>query len=127
MRSAGSRAWTGDNSSGPMLRRRRLRDALARAALLGPLVVAFPAATQTGGPPPLRRGPFEAREEWLLAQGRLNLPALSPDPVGREAIAAAPRLRLGERLGHAAPGTSCDGEHRSLAAAAELGIGDAVA
>ena len=30
---------------------------------------------------PARRGPMEVREEFLLAQPRLTLPSLSPDPV----------------------------------------------
>ena len=38
------------------------------------------------------RGPLETREEWLLAQPHLTLPALSPDPLPDGALA-----RLGVR------------------------------
>ncbi len=43
-----------------------------------------------------RRGPVEQRDEWLLAQPRLTLPALSPDPVG----CGRWRLRLSMNLGN---------------------------
>ncbi len=43
-----------------------------------------------------RRGPVEQRDEWLLAQPRLTLPALSPDPVG----CGRWRLRLSTNLGN---------------------------
>lgn len=43
--------------------------------LLSPCLAAQPAPDAA----PSRRGPIEAREEWLLAQPRLTLPALAPD------------------------------------------------
>src|SRR5262245_57421907 len=74
---------------------RRARGARAcgrgrRAALaaLAVLSCAAPAAPGEGGSAP--RGPIELRDEWLLCQMRLTLPALAPDPLpsGRS------RLRL---------------------------------
>jgi len=55
------------------------RSCLAAAFAVGCL--APPASAQS----PARRGPLDVREEWLLAQQRLTLPALSPDPLARGA------------------------------------------
>lgn len=62
-----------------------LRRAVAALALL-PVAVAAAAGEGVSAP----RGPIELRDEWLLCQMRLTLPALSPDalPAGRS------RLRL---------------------------------
>ena len=69
------------------------------------------------------RGPFEAREEWLLAQNRLDLPSTTPDALAR----GETRLRLAADWGndfgwsqeHAGedPGARAylvDGEHSTL-------------
>jgi Protein of unknown function (DUF3187) len=39
------------------------------------------AALAQGAAPPAARGPFEAREQWLLGQNRLSLPSTTPDPL----------------------------------------------
>jgi hypothetical protein len=54
--------------------------AAATVGLLLALAPSAPAAAQEAGAPP-PRGPFEAREEWLLAQNRLSLPSTTPDPL----------------------------------------------
>lgn len=69
------------------------------------------------------RGPLGPREEWLLAEPRLTLPALAPDPIepGRTTIRA--RLDWGNDFGWSQqfagelPGDRrflVDGEHRTL-------------
>lgn len=45
------------------------------------LLLSHSVAAQSGAGE-LRRGPIEAREEWLLAQPRLTLPATAPDLLG---------------------------------------------
>src|SRR5258706_11959846 len=52
----------------------RLAILIASAVLAG-----TPALAQ----PYERRGPFPSRDEWLLAQPLLSLPATSPDPLAR--------------------------------------------
>ena len=42
------------------------------------VLTATPALAQTE-----RRGPFPSRDEWMLAQPLLTLPATSPDPLAR--------------------------------------------
>jgi hypothetical protein len=57
-------------------------DAGAAAALLLVAALALPAAAAAQGPAsPRPRGPFEAREEWLLGQNRLSLPSTTPDAL----------------------------------------------
>lgn len=73
-----------------------------------------------------RRGPLEVREEFLLAQPRLTLPSVSPDPL----TAGESRLAIGLDWGSdfALKGTDpnlthfVDGEHRTLAVDARRGI-----
>jgi hypothetical protein len=49
----------------------------------GPAPTPSPAVAEpVPSPPPLRRGPAEIRDEQVLAQSRLTLPALSPDTLG---------------------------------------------
>jgi Protein of unknown function (DUF3187) len=80
-----------------------------------------------------RRGPFEWREQWLLAQPRLTLPSVSPDTLGR----GATRLRLDldwgsdfgwsqEAAGDAGIGRRflVDGEHRTLGLDVRRGLTD---
>jgi hypothetical protein len=94
--------------------------------------LAAAASTQDGPPrPSLRRGPIESRDEWLLAQPVLTLPALSPDALG----AGRMELRLdgdwGSDFGiNIGPGGRAqdlrflvDGEHRSGALTVRRGLG----
>jgi len=69
-------------------------------------------------------GPFEWREHWLLAQGRLTLPPMSPDPLAPGTTAFSLGFDWGNDLGweQARAGESTDGrsflvdgEHRTLA------------
>ncbi|HEV7503088.1 MAG TPA: hypothetical protein VGQ33_23880, partial [Vicinamibacteria bacterium] len=54
--------------------------ALARALLAVLLAaLAVPVLAQSADPP--RRGPLPSRDEWLLAQPLLTLPATGPDPL----------------------------------------------
>jgi Protein of unknown function (DUF3187) len=47
------------------------------------LLAAAPAAAQSA---PTRRGPLPSRDEWLLAQPMLTLPAAAPDPLDRREV-----------------------------------------
>lgn len=80
-----------------------------------------------------RRGPFEWREQWLLAQPRLTLPSVSPDTLG----CGVTRLRLDLDWGNdfgwdqKVPGESpvgrrflVDGEHRTLGIDVRRGVTD---
>ena len=57
--------------------------AIAVALLLTRAAGAQEALPSPEAPPPLRLGPSEIRDEHLLAQPRLTLPATTPDTVGR--------------------------------------------
>ena len=76
---------------------------LIRRAFILPFVLVASARVSAGDPPPSPspdfasgfeqaelQAPLEVRDEHVLAQGRLTLPATSPDPVG----AGVTRLRL---------------------------------
>lgn len=105
------------------------------AALLLALTLGVPSAgaaeDDPGGVSPGRRGPLEAREEFLLAQPRLTLPSVSPDPL-RE---GETRVRLdgdwGSDFGSSRVRTGdvtdlrflVDGEHRSLSLDVRHGFG----
>lgn len=94
-------------------------------------LVALPAAAmaQTGNPS--RRGPFPARDEWLLAQPLLTLPAASADPLARGEIEARLDGDWGSDFGLEGNvgGRSADlrflidGEHRSGALTVRRGFG----
>lgn len=99
---------------------------LAAAALFAPLLCAAPVAAE---------GPLELRDEWLLAQGRLSMPATAPDPLP----AGRTLLRLdfdwGSDFGweQSNPGERprvryflVDGEHRTLALTLRRGVGHGV-
>jgi hypothetical protein len=102
-----------------------------RVTLTVLLVLAASAARPQESGAPLRRGPVESRDEWLLAQPTLTLPALAPDPVGH----GRTELRLdgdwGSDFGfEAGPGGRerdlqylVDGEHRSGAVTVRRGFG----
>jgi hypothetical protein len=107
------------------------RGACAAAALFS-LGTALQAA-DGGAPEARRRGPLEIRDEWLLAQPRLTLPALSPDPLARGATRLAVDLAWGSDFGwqpSAAPGRRTDylvdGEHRTVAFDVRRGVSPSV-
>jgi hypothetical protein len=91
-----------------------------------------PAATPTPGEPPrdvlppVRRGPLEVREEFLLAQPRLTLPSLSPDPLPAGQTRAAIGIDWGSDFGlrgsEPVLDHFVDGEHRTLALDVRRGI-----
>jgi hypothetical protein len=99
----------------------------ALAAVLA-AIAALPGAAHGGD----RRGPIESREEWLLVQPLLNLPACSPDPLP----AGRTEVRLDGDWGNdfsweAGPGGRAvdlrylvDGEHRTAALSVRRGMGD---
>lgn len=97
--------------------------------------VAAPA--RTAAPPAgawgTRRGPVEVRDEWLLAQPRLTLPALSPDPVGRGRWRARVAVNRGNDFGWAQTQAGelpeggdrrflVDGEHQTTEASLRYGL-----
>ena len=75
---------------------------------------------------PARRGPLEVREEFLLAQPRLTLPSVSPDPLAPGETRVALGLDWGTDF--ALRGTEpslthfVDGEHRTLAIDVRRGV-----
>ena len=62
------------------MKRRRAAGATA-PLLVAALALPALAAAQGDQAPPRPRGPFEAREEWLIAQNRLSLPSITPDAL----------------------------------------------
>jgi hypothetical protein len=104
---------------------------LRRAIALVVALVALPAgvAAQTGVT--ARRGPFPSRDEWLLAQPLLTLPAAAPDPLARGQVEARLDGDWGSDFG--IEGTVggrtsdlrflVDGEHRSGALTVSRGFG----
>ena len=95
---------------------------------------AIQSSARADDPGPLEpRGPLESRDEWLLAQPRLTLPATTPDPVP----AGSFRMRIDfdwgndfgwdqQRVGED-PGDRrfiVDGEHRTLALTVTRGLTD---
>jgi hypothetical protein len=81
-----------------------------------------------------RRGPIESRDEFLLAQPRLTLPAVAPDALGR----GRTRVRIsgdwGNDFGYRVGGAGgrqrllylVDGEHRSGSVQVSRGLSDGV-
>jgi hypothetical protein len=104
---------------------RRLPWAAALLALAGasPLVAEDP-------PSLARRGPLPGREEWLLAQPLLNLPAVSPDPFDQGDTELRLDLDWGSDFSwESLPGGRekgllfmIDGEHRSAALSLRHGL-----
>jgi hypothetical protein len=96
------------------------RSCLAAALAVGWLA---PAASAQ---PPARRGPLDVREEWLLAQQRLTLPAVSPDPLARGATDLRVAVDWGSDFGlRGQTGDLAylvDGEHRTLSVDARRGV-----
>jgi hypothetical protein len=98
--------------------------------LLAALLLHRPASAQEPSPVS-RRGPMPARDEWLLAQPMLTLPAVAPDALGAGRL----ELRLDGDWGsdfalvEGRPGGVptlrylVDGEHRSAALTVRRGMG----
>ena len=87
--------------------------------------------------PPYRRGPVEVRDEWILAQPHLTLPAMSPDPLGRGRWMVRLELNRGNdfgwtqtRAGELPQGGDrrfiVDGEHMTVALQARYGLSSTV-
>ena len=115
----------------PKLRRVAGRRSFGPGVLAALLVLAGTGAGRAEEP---RRGRFEIRDGWLLAQTRLTLPALSPDVARR----GQTHLRLegdwgndfGWRKGATPaqdPRFLIDGEHRSAVLAVSHGLGRGLA
>jgi hypothetical protein len=104
--------------------------ACAAKAVVGMALIAssVPAAAQTAS---TRRGPFPARDEWLLAQPLLTLPATGPDPLDRGRFEARLDGDWGSDfalVGGAGGRSSAvrylvDGEHRSGSLTVRRGFG----
>jgi uncharacterized protein DUF3187 len=98
--------------------RRRARGAAALLLMAG----AMPAgAEEVPASDVARRGPLEIRDEWLLAQPRLTLPALSPDPLADGQTRLALDLAWGSDFGWQPSDPASrrtaylvDGEHRTV-------------
>jgi hypothetical protein len=83
-------------------------------------------------PPPERRGPIESRDEFLLAQPRLTLPAVSPDVLERGETRWRLAADWGNDFGYLQRRQGdvrftlffVDGEHRSAAISVSHGLGD---
>jgi hypothetical protein len=101
----------------------------AAAALLAALalVCARTAEPADSGSAPSRRGPLEVRDDWLLAQPRLGLPPVSPDPLRAGQTRLSLDLAWGSDFGYE-PGPASgghflvDGEHRTLALELRRGL-----
>jgi hypothetical protein len=101
----------------------------AVAVVLALVVVPAAAAAQTSVT--ARRGPFPSRDEWLLAQPLLTLPAAAPDPLARGQLEVRVDGDWGSDFG--IEGTVgrrgsdlrflVDGEHRSAALTVRRGFG----
>ena len=105
------------------------RSAMVLVALA--LLAAAPAAAQ---PALTRRGPLPSRDEWLLAQPLLTLPAAAPDPLERRQIEVRLDGDWGSDFGWVgglggATGSLryvVDGEHRSGSLTVRRGFGAGV-
>ena len=114
-----------------------LAAATLAALLVAATAPAVPAPASAPAPPPAvpsprRTGPIESRDEFLLAQPRLTLPAVSPDVLER----GETRIRLaadwGSDFGYRQRRQGdvryvlyfVDGEHRSLSLSVDHGLGD---
>lgn len=100
--------------------------------LVGLLAPALPAVGAEPPPPPLRRGPLEWREPWLLAQPLLLLAAAAPDVLSPGDRSLRLEMEMGNDFGWSQDriGESpmerrflVDGEHRTLALELRAGLG----
>jgi hypothetical protein len=102
---------------------------LGAALALTSALAATAEPSDAGAPPSGRRGPLEFRDEWLLAQPRLTLPSLSPDPLPRGVTRVSLDLAWGSDFGWQ-PSTATtrrtdylvDGEHRTVAVDVRRGL-----
>jgi hypothetical protein len=105
------------------------------AAWVGGAALALPAPVAAQAADAAPRGPFEAREEFLLAQNRLSLPSTTPDAVA----SGETRLRLdvdwGNDFGWSQPIAGevpagrrflVDGEHATLGLEVRRGLGESL-
>jgi hypothetical protein len=103
---------------------------LAIIVAVGALAAAPPAAGQSASST-TRRGPLPARDQWLLAQPILTLPATAPDPLARGTFEARVDGDWGSDFafvgslggGNAETRYMVDGEHRSAALTVRRGLG----
>lgn len=106
---------------------------VAAAAWSG--IVAFalplPAAAQSRDPLPAPRGPFESREESLLAQNRLSLPSTTPDALASGETRLRVDVDWGNDFGWSQPIAGevptgrrflVDGEHSTLGLEVRRGL-----
>ena len=97
--------------------------------LVGLLLAPLPALAQSAYP---RRGPLPARDEWMLAQPLLTLPAIDPDPLGPRRSEVRLDVDWGSDFGLVGPPGDpasdpdyvVDGEHRSAALTVRHGLGE---
>lgn len=108
---------------------------IRRGARVGLLLLAavappVPAAAQEPGTGP-SRGPFEGREEWLLAQNRLSLPSTTPDALSRGETRLRVDVDWGNDFGWSQEfvgedpgerGYLVDGEHSTLGLEVRRGV-----
>lgn len=104
----------------------------ARSAFAAALALGFPSHARPAdpaGPAPVRRGPLEARDQWMLAQPRLTLPAMTPDPLGAGETRVSVDVAWGNDFGFERPLASggpddflIDGEHRTLSLDVRRGL-----
>src|SRR5262245_24898821 len=108
-----------------------------RSYRLAPVLLALLARAAAAQEPAaaLPRGPIELRDEWLPAQNRLTLPAVSTDVLAPGALRLRVSLDAGNDFGwrQNIRGESplqrdflVDGEHRTLALELRRGLGDRV-
>lgn len=99
----------------------------ARSGLAAALALACLAPCARAQPPE-RRGPLDVREEFLPAQPRLSLPAVSPDPLARGAAELRVAVDWGSDWALRGPDGDLaylvDGEHRTLSLEVRRGVDD---
>jgi uncharacterized protein DUF3187 len=98
-----------------------------RRALVAALALSCPPAARATDPTPARRGPLEVRDEWMLAQSRLTLPAMGTDTLATGRTRVSVDLAWGNDFGWQPPPPSVtdflvDGEHRTLALDVRRGL-----
>jgi hypothetical protein len=105
----------------------------AVVGLASPAVAGPPLARGPIDPLAVSRGPVEIRDEWMLAQPRMTLPATSPDVLPRGCTELSLHADWGNDFGFSQDGPAespladrrflVDGEHRTIALTARRGIG----
>lgn len=95
------------------------------------LVLAVPGAAEEQEAAPEPRGPFEAREEWLLTQNRLSLPSTTPDAIASGETRLRVDVDWGNDFGWSQPIAGevpvgrrflVDGEHATLGLEVRRGV-----